>query len=140
MRELDEDVFRTAEDGEAFFRQSRGEVDPDGGGSGLVSTRINNPNLEVLEDRLTLYDGGEEALAFASGMGAITTALLSYVETGSVVLHSTPIYGATETFIRNTLPRYGVRTVEFFGSASESEIRSAAAQARSQGPVAVIYT
>ena len=132
-------VFRTAEAGEDFFAQSRGEKGS-GEDAGLVYTRINNPNLEVLEDRLTLYDGGEDALAFASGMGAITTALLSFVQSGSVVLHSSPIYGATETFIRNTLPSFGVRTAEFLAAAPEAEIRDAVAKAQTMGPITIIYT
>ncbi len=134
-------AFRSAEEGAAYFRKSRGQaLATDSDDPGLAYTRINNPNLEVLEDRLTLYDGAEDAVAFASGMGAITTSLLAFVEAGSVVLHSTPIYGATETFVRNTLPKYGVHTEEFFATAGEAEVRAAAKAAQARGPVSVIYT
>ncbi len=136
-------AFRSAEEGAAYFRRTRGaalESDGDQDDLGLAYTRINNPNLEVLEDRLTLYDEAEDALAFSSGMGAITTSLLAFAEAGDVVLHSTPLYGATETFIRNILPRYGVKTVEFFASAPEAEIRAAADAARALGRVCAIYT
>ncbi|MGD2132401.1 MAG: cystathionine gamma-synthase family protein [Maricaulaceae bacterium] len=134
-------AFRSAEHGAAYFRFARGLArEGDIEDPGLAYTRINNPNLEVLEDRLTLYDETEEALAFSSGMGAITTSLLAYLDAGSVIVHSTPIYGATETFIRNTLPRFGVKTVEFFADAPEAEVRAAVEKARGLGELRVIYT
>lgn len=135
-------AFKSAEEGEAAFSKLGGRAyntevfaEP-----GLIYSRMNNPDLEVLEDRLTLYDGAEAALAFSSGMGAITTALLTFLDQGKVVLHSSPLYGATETFIRNTLPRYGVETEEFFASAPESEIRDQLKKAKEKGQIAVIYT
>jgi len=134
-------AFRNAAEGAAYFRKAAGKpLEGDAEDPGLAYSRINNPNLEVLEDRLTLFDGAAEALAFSSGMGAITTALLTFLDAGSVVLHASPVYGATETFIRNTLPRFGVTTEEFFASADEEEIWAAAERAMAHGPVNVIYT
>lgn len=134
-------AFRTAEEGAAYFRKTRGApLEGDSDDPGLAYTRINNPDLEVLEDRLTLYDGAEDALAFSSGMGAITTALLSFLDAGTVVMHSTPIYGATEVFIRNTLPRLGVQTHAFPASADGDRLRAEVTAARQKGPVRVLYT
>jgi methionine-gamma-lyase len=134
-------AFRSAAEGAAYFRKASGKpLEGDSEDPGLAYSRINNPNLEVLEDRLTLFDGAEEALAFSSGMGAITTALLTFLDTGTSILHATPVYGATETFIRNTLPRFGVHTQDFFASANESEIWQAAEAAMQSGPVRVLYT
>jgi cystathionine gamma-synthase/methionine-gamma-lyase len=134
-------AFRSAEHGAAYFRAARGRrQEGDIEDPGLAYSRINNPNLEVLEDRLTLYDGTEDALSFSSGMGAITTSLLAFLDTGTVIIHSTPIYGATETFIRNTLPRFGVKTVEFTADAPEAEIRAAFEAAAKLGEIRVIYT
>jgi cystathionine gamma-synthase/methionine-gamma-lyase len=133
-------AFRSAEHGAAYFRAARGKQrEGDIEDPGLAYSRINNPNLEVLEDRLTLYDGTEEALSFSSGMGAITTTLLAFLDRGEVIIHSTPIYGATETFIRNTLPRFGIKTVEFVAGAPENEVRAAFAAARELGEVQAIY-
>lgn len=133
-------AFRSAEHGAAYFRAARGKRrEGDIEDPGLAYSRINNPNLEVLEDRLTLYDDADEALSFSSGMGAITTSLLAFLDMGEVIVHSTPIYGATETFIRNTLPRFGVKPVEFVADGPEDEIRAAFAKARSLGDVQVIY-
>lgn len=136
-------AFRSAEEGAAYFRRARGamlDTDSSDADLGLAYTRINNPNLEVLEDRLTLYDGAEDALAFSSGMGAITTALMAFVEAGSVVVHSAPLYGATDTFLRSILPRFGVHSVEFVASEGEAGVQAAMDKARALGPVAVIFT
>ena len=134
-------AFKSAEHGEMYFRKAAGKAEAgDVEDPGLAYTRINNPDLEVLEDRLTLYDGSEEALAFSSGMGAITTSLLAFASAGSTVLHSSPIYGATEVFIRNVLPRFGIHTAEFSSDASEADILAAAKAAAEHGPISVIYT
>jgi methionine-gamma-lyase len=76
-----------------------------------VYSRFNNPNLEVLEDRLALWEGGEAAAVFSSGMSAISTTLWAWVRPGDVLLMSQPLYGGTETLIEKTLPNYGVRAV-----------------------------
>ena len=95
-------VFDNAAAGKAFFEVAYGKreqgVDED---LGLIYSRINNPNLEVLEDRLCLWDEAEKGLSFASGMAAISTSLMAYVRPGDVVLYSEPIYGGTEYLLRN---------------------------------------
>ncbi|MGK0267278.1 MAG: methionine-gamma-lyase, partial [Maricaulis sp.] len=108
--------------------------------AGLMYSRFNNPNMEVLEDRLALYDGAEEAAVFSSGMAAISTTLMALAHSGSVILQSTPLYGGTESLLRKFLPNYGIKTVDFFAAASEAEIREAAETAMALGPVSVIYT
>ena len=84
-------VFKTAEEGKAFFELAYGlrKRDP-GEEMGLIYSRVNNPDLEVLEDRLTVWDGAEEAAVFSSGMAAISTTLLSHLRPGDVVIHSEP--------------------------------------------------
>src|SRR5439155_22400368 len=107
-------VFRTAQDGKEFFSalQGRRKLRPDEE-PGLIYSRFNNPNLEVLEDRLALWDEAEASLAFASGMAAISTCLWAYLRPGEVILQSQPIYGGTETLIHSILPEFGVRQVGF---------------------------
>lgn len=107
-------VFRTAEEGKAFFElayglRRRGPNEP----MGLIYSRLNNPDLEVLEDRLTLWDEAEAAAVFASGMAAISTTLLTFVRPGDVVLHSEPVYGGTDFFLKHILPEFGVRVIGF---------------------------
>jgi methionine-gamma-lyase len=102
-------VFKTAQDGKDFFDFTSGRREPGAGqASGLVYSRFNNPNLEVLEDRLALWEEGEAAAVFSSGMAAISTALWAYVRPGDVILMSQPLYGGTETLIEKTLPLFGV--------------------------------
>lgn len=134
-------AFETAEAGASFFRVALGmaeEGDPESGG--LMYSRFNNPNMEVLEDRLALYDGAEEAAVFSSGMAAISTTLMALAHSGSVILQSTPLYGGTEALLRKFLPNYGIKSVDFFAAASEAEILEAAETAMALGPVSVIYT
>ena len=60
----------------------------------MVYSRINNPDLEMLEDRLAIWDQAEASLVFASGMAAISTTLWAYARPGTVVIHSGPVLSA----------------------------------------------
>lgn len=139
-------VFRTAEDGKAFFDYTSGRREaPPGQGAGLVYSRFNNPNLEVLEDRLALWEGGEAAAVFSSGMSAIATTLLAHTRPGDVILMSLPLYGGTETLIEKTLPQLGVRACGFTDGCNESAVMEAMEQAlrtaaEQRGRVALIMT
>src|SRR5258708_2828733 len=85
-------VFKTAQEGKDFFDYTSGRREPGAGQtSGLVYSRFNNPNLEVLEDRLALWEEGEAAAVFSSGMSAISTVLWTHVRPGDVILMSQPL-------------------------------------------------
>lgn len=133
-------VFRNAEDGKNFFAamQGRRKLGPDEE-PGLVYSRFNNPNLEVLEDRLALWDESETSLAFASGMAAISTALWAYLRPGDVILQSQPIYGGTETLIHSILPEFGVKQVGFEAEHGVAAMHAAAAEAKKLGRVGAIF-
>jgi len=132
-------VFPNAQAGKDFFDYTAGRREPPPGqAGGLVYSRFNNPNLEVLEDRLALWEGCDTAAVFASGMAAISTALLAYVRPGDVVLHSQPLYGGTETLIEKQMPNFGVRRVGFEDGISPAAVAAAADQAMSLGRVSVI--
>lgn len=106
--------FATAEEGKAFFEVALGARKArEGEDVGLIYTRANNPNLEILEDRLTLWDRAESAAAFASGMAAISTAMLTFLRPGDLLLHSDPVYGGTDYLIKHILPEFGVKTFGF---------------------------
>jgi hypothetical protein len=93
-------VFRNAQDGKDFFDYTSGRrAPPPGKTAGLVYSRFNNPNLEVLEDRLALWEGGESAAVFSSGMSAISTTLWAFLRPNDSLLMSQPLYGGTETLI-----------------------------------------
>jgi methionine-gamma-lyase len=126
-------VFKTAQDGKDFFDYTSGRREPGAGqSSGLVYSRFNNPNLEVLEDRLALWEEGEAAAVFSSGMSAISTVIWNYVRPGDVILMSQPLYGGTETLIEKTLPGFGVRAVGFNQGFDRASVLDAAEQAMKQ--------
>jgi methionine-gamma-lyase len=123
-------VFKSAQDGKDFFDFTSGRRELKAGqSSGLVYSRFNNPNLEVLEDRLALWEQGEAAAVFSSGMAAISTALWAYVRPGDVILMSQPLYGGTETLIDKTLPAFGVSAVSFTQGCDRAAVTAAAARA-----------
>lgn len=107
-------VFKSAEEGKAFFELAYGlrEKDPSET-MGLIYSRLNNPGLEIFEDRMKLWDGAEAAAAFESGMSAITTTALSFLRPNDVVGFSEPIYGGSEYLFHKMLPQFGIETVCF---------------------------
>ncbi len=133
-------VFKSAQDGKDFFAtiQGRRKLGPDEE-PGLIYSRFNNPNLEVVEDRLALWDEAETSLVFASGMAAISTALLAYLRPGDVILQSRPIYGGTETLIHSILPEFGISQVAFEAEHGPEEMRHASEIARQKGRVGAIF-
>ncbi|HEX7117909.1 MAG TPA: cystathionine gamma-synthase family protein [Longimicrobiales bacterium] len=132
-------VFESAEAGKAFFELAYGlrEKGP-AEEPGLIYSRINNPDLEILEDRLSLWDGAESSLTFSSGMAAISTTLLTFLRPGDVIVHSEPIYGGTEFLVHNILPQFGVKRVGFLAN-EEGALERALDEARGQGRIGVIY-
>lgn len=77
---------------------------------GGVYTRVGNPTVEVLEHRIAELDGGSAALAVASGMAAVTYALLLLGEGGGNIVAAASLYGATEENLLHFLPKFGIET------------------------------
>jgi len=124
-------VFRSAQHGKEFFELVAGLRDPrENETPGLIYSRFNNPDLEILEDRLTVWDGAEAALVFASGMAAIATTLLSLARPGDVVFFNAPIYGGTETLLMKVLPRFGIQGFEFAANLPDEEVTARLEEAR----------
>ncbi|QHM76643.1 L-methionine gamma-lyase [Mixta theicola] len=132
-------VFKSAEEGRDFFDYVSGRREPPAGLSGgLVYSRFNHPNSEIVEDRLAIYERAESSVLFSSGMAAISTTLLAFVKPGDVVLHSQPLYGGTETLLSKTFLRLGVTAVGFSDGLHEEKVQEAADRAMAVGRVAVI--
>ncbi|MBI4161956.1 MAG: PLP-dependent transferase, partial [Acidobacteria bacterium] len=133
-------VFRSAEEGKAFFELAYGlrEKGPQEQ-PGLIYSRINNPDLEILEDRLTLWDGAEACAVFDSGMAAIATTLLEFLKPGDLILHSDPLYGGTEYFLRRFLPRFGVRVAGFPARAGGDEIEAVLKRSEAAVRLAMVF-
>jgi methionine-gamma-lyase len=130
-------VFENAAAGKRHFEGVTGKRP--GGAEGLVYSRFNGPNQEILEDRLGVWEDAEDALSFSSGMSAIATLLLTFCQPGDVIVHSGPLYAATETLIGRILGRFGIEWLDFPAGATEEEIAEVIGRAKEKGRVALIY-
>ena len=130
-------VFPNAAAGKRHFEGVTGKRP--GGADGLVYSRFNGPNQEILEDRLAVWEDAEDALAFSSGMSAIATLLLAFVKPGDTIVHSGPLYAATETLIGRILGKFGIKWLDFPAGATRAQIDAVMEQAKASGDVALVY-
>ena len=93
-------AFDTVEQGGARFA---------GQESGYIYTRLANPSLLQVEEKLAALEGGEAALATASGMGAVSATLWSLVEAGDEIVADETLYGCTFTLLTHGLTKFGVK-------------------------------
>lgn len=116
-------VFNTAEEGKRFFEVAYGLSDQrEGEELGLIYSRLNNPDLEILENRLCLWDEAEDCAVFESGMSAISTALMEFMEPGDLLLYSRPVYGGTDHFINHFLKKMHIEAIGFRADESQETI------------------
>jgi len=99
--------------------------------------------MEILEDRLAIWDEAERAAVFASGMAAIATTCFALLRPGDTVLHSRPLYGGTETLLKNQMGAFGVTAFGFTNGVDVAQMRTAAKAAaakaeETKGRVAMI--
>lgn len=133
-------VFKNAEEGKAFFELAYGLRErAEGEKTGLIYSRINNPDLEILENRLCLWDEAEDCAVFESGMSAITTVLLEFLRPGDLLLFSTPLYGGTDHFIRKILNQFGVHVLSFSVGQCKEEAIKIVEQSGLRDRLAMIY-
>ncbi len=101
--------FEKAAEGKLFFERAYHLKGDDGKKPGLIYSRINNPNLEIWEDKMVaVEDGAAHAASFPSGMSAITTAMLATVPMGGRILYSEPVYGGSYFFFEHLGGRLGI--------------------------------
>ncbi|HNW38379.1 MAG TPA: O-acetylhomoserine aminocarboxypropyltransferase/cysteine synthase [Methanosarcina vacuolata] len=91
---------------------------------GNIYTRLMNPTTDVFEKRIAALEGGIGALAVASGMAAITTALLTFTKPGDEIVSGDKLYGGTYELFNYTFPRLG-RTVKFVDVDKPEEFKNA---------------
>lgn len=92
-------AFETAEAGGEMFAGTR---------EGHFYSRISNPTTDLLERRLAILEGAEAGVATASGMGAITAVLWTFLSPGDELVTDTTLYGCTFSFLRHGLARFGI--------------------------------
>ena len=99
------------------------------GGSALyMYSRDENPTVRAAEAALAALEGGEDCVLFASGMGAMSCALLALTSAGDEVLAATALYGGTYKLLRDVLSRFGVTTTQADPARLASECASSTAR------------
>ena len=106
-------AFESAEQGAALF-QGREE--------GYIYTRIGNPTIKALEDSVAILEKGFGGLATASGMAAITTTYLAFLDRDSHLISTDAVYGPSRTVVENELSRFGVQA-DFIDTSDAENIR-----------------
>lgn len=130
-------IFKTAAEGKRAFEIAYGlDTMKQGESPALIYTRVNNPNSEILEDKITGWDGAEAAAVFSSGMGAISSACLAFLKPGDTLVFSDPVYGGTEYLFRHLLPAFQINTKHFPAGATKEELE---ALVKDDPTVKVIY-
>lgn len=133
-------VFKTAEEGKRFFEVAYGKSELNAKEEiGLIYSRINNPNMQILEERLAVLEGSESAAAFESGMSAISTTMLSYLKPGDILIYGNPVYGGTHHFITHFLKDIGVKILPFSSETKTQEIITKLDKSEYDGNVKMIY-
>lgn len=107
-------VFEDCQDAAERFALQRG---------GNIYTRLNNPTEDVLEQRIAALEGGVAALALASGMAAISYAILNITKSGDHIVAANNIYGGSYNLFSHTLPTYGIETT-FVNPFNFEEVRA----------------
>jgi O-acetylhomoserine (thiol)-lyase len=105
-------AFDSAEHGAALFNLEA---------QGYRYSRISNPTVAVLEERVAALEGGVEALAVSSGQAALTYAMLNLAEAGRTIVTVPQLYGTTHTLFAHTLPRLGI-TARFAASDHPNDV------------------
>lgn len=133
-------LFASAEEGKRIMGAAFGlrDLEP-GEDPGLFYSRVNNPNLELLEKRLVAWDGAETAAAFESGMAAIATTLLALLKPGDVILCGGQLYGGTDSFVKHILPEFQIDYLEFDTDMDKDALMDFIDQSGLRSRIAMVY-
>ncbi|MBI5077423.1 aminotransferase class I/II-fold pyridoxal phosphate-dependent enzyme [Candidatus Falkowbacteria bacterium] len=129
--------FASAAEGKLFFDRAYHLPGDDGVDPGLVYSRLNNPNTEIVEDKIVAAEAGSNfAAAFPSGMNAITTTILALVPRGGKILYGNPVYGGTYFFLKHICPeRFDVKTVPV----DSSDLELFEDTLKKEGPFSMVF-
>src|SRR5438309_11431846 len=95
------DVFRDTQHAASLFNMER---------AGHVYSRISNPTVAVLEERISALEGGVGAIATASGQAALHLAVATLMGAGGHIVSAASLYGGSVNMLKLTLPRFGIET------------------------------
>ncbi|WP_416908238.1 MAG: O-succinylhomoserine sulfhydrylase [Polymorphobacter sp.] len=108
-------AYDNAEEAAARFRGER---------PGMTYSRLQNPTVEMLERRLALIEGAEAARATASGMAAMTAALMCQLSTGDHLVAGRALFGSCRVLVDSILPRFGIETTTVDGRDTQAWARA----------------
>ena len=132
-------VFQTAEEGKDFFQVAYGLKENTKKDLGLIYSRINNPDMEILEDRLAVWDDADLACVFPSGMAAISTMMLEFLRPGDSLLFTQPLYGGSHHFIEKVLVKYGIKAYGIKAGSNYEEIKNFIEKENIQKSLAMVF-
>jgi methionine-gamma-lyase len=128
-------VFATAAEGKRFFEIAYGDSPETPDEAGYIYSRLDSPNLAPAEARLAAWEDADDAAIFTSGMGAITTVLLTFLRPGDLVLYSLPTYGGTTTLMNGLLTDFGVISKPFRSTDTGDDLEAMVGEGR----LAMVY-
>ncbi len=132
--------FASAEEGKRFFELAYGLREPDQGEEpGLIYSRLNNPNLQIFEERMAAWDLTEKGISFASGMAAIASTVFALVRPGEFILSTAPVYGGTHYLFDKVLPRFGIEVVSVPAGTDAPRLLREAADRVGRDKVRMLY-
>lgn len=105
----------------------------------FIYARLDHPNLKLLQARLAVLDGAEDAAAFSSGMAAISATMLAHLRPGDSLLHTRPLYGGTHGLVYGPLAGLGIAAFPIEDGLAEASLATAADAASAHGPVGLIH-
>ena len=103
--------FSSSEEGERLFNIVHNRIENDDNNPSFIYSRLDNPNMNIVENKLALCDEMDKSLLFSSGMGAISTTCLALLKQGDSIIFIEPLYGGSSHFFRHVLPRYGINCI-----------------------------
>jgi len=103
-----------------------------------IYARLDSPNMAMLQARLAVLDGAEDAAVFNCGMAAINAITQAFLRPGDTVLHTKPIYGGTDGLLYSHLTQFGITPFGITDPLDADSIRAAALSAAAQGRLALV--
>lgn len=132
--------FESAQAGKSFFELAYGLREKElGEDPGLIYSRINNPNLQIFEERIAAWDRTEKGAVFASGMAAISTTIFALLEPGDHIISSAPVYGGTHYLFEHILAKFQIQVTQVQGGTNTAKLMLKAAEKIGKEKVKMLY-
>ncbi len=105
-----------------------------------IYSRLDHPNMTMLQQRLAALDGAEDAAVFNCGMAAINAVMQAFLRPGDAILHTSPIYGGTDGLLYNHLAGFGITPIPIRDGLDRGAVRDAAGETRARIPLIMVET